>query len=45
MKLRNSFQARISLFLALLLLLLMGVVYFAVRECQIFCVRAGNGLP
>ena len=35
MKLRNSFQARISLFLALLLLLVIGVVYFAVKAVTI----------
>ncbi len=39
MKLRNSFQARISLFLALLLLLLMGVVYFAVKTVTITVAR------
>ena len=35
MKLRNSFQARISLFLALLLLLVIGAVYFAVKAVTI----------
>ena len=35
MKLRNSFQARISLFLALLLLLVIGAVYFAVKTVTI----------
>ena len=35
MKLRNSFQARISLFLALLLLLVIGAVYFAVNAVTI----------
>ena len=35
MKLRNSFQARNSLFLALLLLLVIGVVYFAVKAVTI----------
>ena len=35
MKLRNSFQARISLFLALLLLVVIGAVYFAVKAVTI----------
>ena len=35
MKLGNSFQARISLFLALLLLLVIGAVYFAVKAVTI----------
>ena len=35
MKLRNSFQARISLFLALLLLLVIGAAYFAVKAVTI----------
>lgn len=35
MKLRNSFQARISLILALLLLLVIGAVYFAVKAVTI----------
>ena len=35
MKLRNSFQARISLFLALLLSLVIGAVYFAVKTVTI----------
>ncbi|UXL39474.1 EAL domain-containing protein [Pseudomonas fragi] len=35
MKLRNSFQARISVFLALLLLLVIGAVYFAVKAVTI----------
>ena len=35
MKLRNSFQARISLFLALFLLLVIGAVYFAVKTVTI----------
>lgn len=35
MKLSNSFQARISLFLALLLLLVIGAVYFAVKAVTI----------
>ena len=35
MRLRNSFQARISLFLALFLLLVIGAVYFAVKTVTI----------
>ena len=35
MRLRNSFQARISLFLALFLLLVIGAVYFAVKAVTI----------
>lgn len=35
MKLRNGFQARIGLFLALLLLLVIGAVYFAVKAVTI----------
>ena len=39
MKLRNSFQARISLFLAMLLLLVIGAVYFAVKAVTITVAR------